>query len=74
MGREELEKLILSITEDIEFEYCGKHGAICPFSVDNIAMTFEKSDKTYSNIGDLMEDNVFYGKSLNDISEKLEIY
>lgn len=74
MNKEELFELIDSLKCDIEFEYKGIHGAICPFSRSDIEVTYGDNDKVYSNIESLMEDPFFDGECLIDIATKLDIY
>lgn len=72
MKAKKLKDWILSLTDDIEFEYSGISGSICPFSLDNISVTYAGKTKDYDNIDDVMSDNFFNGKSLNEISEQIE--
>ena len=74
MKAKDLKNLILSLTCDIQFGYRGYDGAICPFAKDNLFLGYGDSDKYYKNIDDLMNDKIFYGKSLNDISNEIVIY
>lgn len=71
MKPEKLKEWILSMSDDIEFVYRGIFGVICPFSKDNVAVTFDGETKYYTGIDDVMSDKFFLGKSLNEISEKL---
>lgn len=74
MNAKQLKKLILSLTQDIEFEYNGKHGCICPFRKDNISMVYDDTSKDYTDVEYVMTDRVFNGLSLNDICENIEIW
>ena len=71
MKAEDLKKWILSLEQDIEFEYNGVDGSICPFSENDISLTFLDISKDYESIEALMSDKVINGKSLNEISGEL---
>ncbi len=73
MSAQELRELIDSLTTDIEFTYDGKRGAICPFNRQNICVTYDGSDIELSSIDDAMSEPFIDGKSLNEISELLDI-
>lgn len=73
MNKQELYDYIDSLTCDIEFEYAGVHGAICPTSRRDIDVCFGDFDKKYSGIEEVMSDKVYFGKSLNEISDDLDI-
>lgn len=73
MNGDKLKKLILSLTQDIEFIYNGVHGAICPFNHNKISVAFGDVEVEYDNINDVMNSTVFEGKSLRDIATELEI-
>ncbi len=72
MKAQELRGWILSLAQDIEFEYKGYHGVICPWNAHSFTMAYAGKDKDYTDIEDLMSDKVFNGMSLNQIAEKLE--
>lgn len=74
MKSDKLKKWILSLTDDIEFDYLGIHGSICPFSADNIAVCYGENIKEYNNIEDVMKDEFWNGKSLLEISTELDYY
>lgn len=71
MKAEELKKWILSLEQDIEFEYKGIIGSICPFSKNDISLSFLDICKDYEDVDELMEDKIINGKSLNELSEEL---
>ena len=73
MSRKDLYDYLNALEGDIEFLYHGIHGAICPFSLTDISLSFGNKEQTYDSIEDAMGDAFFEGKSLNDISEELEI-
>lgn len=72
MKAEDLKKWILSLEQDIQFEYNGVDGSICPFSKNDISLTFLDISKDYGSIEELMNDKVISGKSLNQISQELK--
>ena len=74
MKPDKLKEWILSLTDDIEFEYLSLHGSICPFSKNNIVASYGENSKEYKDIKEVMEDKFWNGKSLNEISEDLNYY
>ena len=74
MRANELKEWILDMFQDINIEYDGKEGSICPFSHDNISFMFDDETRNYSSIDDMMSDPFIDGKSLNEICEKLTLY
>lgn len=73
MKKDELYNVIDSLSCDIEFSYKGVGGSICPFSRTDINLMYGDIEKHYDDIDSLMGDNVFNGKCLNEIAEKIEI-
>lgn len=74
MTKKELYDLIDSMAGDIDFEYQGIHGSICPFSRTNISIAYGEAEKTHENIEGAMNDRIYSGKCLNDIAEEIEIW
>ena len=74
MRRKELEKLILSLSQDVLFDFEGKSACINPWNPQKIEVGYGDMVKTYDCIEDVMEDKFYHGKSLNEICEKLDIY
>lgn len=74
MKKDELFDLINSLACDIEFEYKGKHGAICPFNRENIVVAYCENEIRTHSVEQAMGLPIFDGFSLNDISEHIEIY
>lgn len=72
MGASELRDWILSLVQDIEFEYKGIHGVISPTSEMELNLFFYDENFYYNNVDDLMSAKVICGKSLNDISAELD--
>lgn len=62
---------ITSLVDDIEFDYKGKHGSVCPFSADNFSLCYDGEPHNFTNVDDLMLAKVIGGKSLSDISAEL---
>lgn len=73
MNANELKKLILSITQDVVFEFHQKTACINPFNKDKFEVGYDNKAKMYTDIDVLMNDKFFDGFSLNDISDQLEI-
>lgn len=66
--RESIDDLLL----DIEFEYKGVSGAICPFSRDDIAVKYGDSERTFDSVDALMNEPFIDGKPMKDICEKFK--
>lgn len=66
--RESIDDLLL----DIEFEYKGVSGAICPFSRDDIAVKYGDSERTFDSVDALMNEPFVDGKPMKDICEKFK--
>lgn len=73
MTSKELYEYINSLAGDIDFEYNGIRGAICPFSRTDISISFGEKEHTHTSIDDVMSDKFFGGKSLNEIAGQLKI-
>lgn len=73
MNAEKLKKLILSLTQDIEFEYLGVQGCICPFQRDNISVAYGDMTKDYTDVDEMMNDPIFSGKSLTEVCGQIEL-
>ncbi len=71
MKANELYDIIDSLASDIDFEYDGKHGAICPFSRTDISLSYGDEAHDHTSIADVMDDKIFNGKCLNEISEQI---
>ena len=71
MKANELYDFIDSLTSDIDFEYDGKHGAICPFSRTDISLSYDDEAHDHTSIADVKNDKIFNGKCLNEISEQI---
>lgn len=56
MKSENLKALILSLTQDIVFEYDGGVACINPWNETRIEVGYDDKMKTYDNIDDVMSD------------------
>lgn len=74
MKANKLKDLILSLTQDIVFDYEGESACINPWSDCKIEVGYGDNVKTYDNIDDVMEDKFYHGKSLSEICENLNLY
>lgn len=73
MKPNKLKELILSLTQDIVFEYKGEYACINPWNHKKIEVGYGDIMKTYDNIDDVMKDKIYHGKSLLEIAETLNI-
>lgn len=73
MSADDLKQLILSLTQDVLFDYQGMSACINPWNIHKFEVGYGDEVKTYTDIDDLMSDKFFNGKSLNEISENLVI-
>ena len=73
MKPENLKELILSLTQDVIFEYDGAIACINPWNEAKIEVGYGDKMKTYDNINDVMSDTFYHGKSLQEISEQINI-
>ena len=73
MKPKNLKDLILSLTQDVVFEYDGAVACINPWNETKIEVGYDVKLKTYDNIDDVMNDPIYHGKSLQEISEQLNI-
>ena len=67
----DLKALIDSLTQDIDFEYRGKQGSICPFSQTDISLTYDGKEVTVNSVDAAMENPFIYGRTLSEICEEL---
>ena len=73
MTNRELREYIDNLTSDIDFLYKGVHGSVCPFSRQDISVSYGAEEHTFSSVEDAMNWKGFGGKCLNEITEELEI-
>ena len=74
MTAKDLRKLIDSLTDDIEFSYNGIDGSICPFSRENISVSYGKEEKTFSSIDEVMQTPFIAGKAIEAICSDFKVY
>ena len=67
----ELRELIASLAYDIEFEYRGVHGSICPINHNDIALSYGNDTADWNSIDEAMNTRLFGGKCLNEIATEL---
>ncbi len=71
MNAEDLIDWIDSLTADIEFEYQGILGAICPYSRTDISFCYGDDDIKCSSIDEVMTTPFITGRPLKDICEEI---
>ena len=64
MKPKDLKELILSLTQDVVFEYDGVVACINPWNETKIEVGYDDKMKTYDNIDDVMSDPYYHWKSL----------
>ena len=73
MKAQELRDWIDSLTDDIEFEYDGIWGSVCPFSREYISLCYDEYAVTVNSVDAAMNEPFINGHTLNEINEKLKI-
>lgn len=73
MNVRDLRNLIESLTDDIEFQYQGKWGSICPFNRQNISLCFDDKEITVHSVDDAMKEPFIEGHSLEELGTELNI-
>lgn len=58
---------------DIEFEYKGISGAICPFSREDIAVKYGEQETSFGSVEAFMSEPFIDGKPIKDICDKFII-
>ena len=74
MKAAELFKLLDKMLVDLEFEYMGISGVICPFSQEDIAVKYGDQEHIFDSLDALMNEPFIDGKPLKDICEQLDIW
>ena len=69
----ELKALISSLAQDIDFEYQGKCGSICPFNQSDISLFYDGEEITVDCVDAAMSVPLIAGKSLAEICEELTL-
>lgn len=73
MNRDELKNLILSLNQDVVFEYAGLQCCINPWNSKKFEVGYGDFVKEYNDIDTLMNDKIFSQKSLSDICSTIEL-
>lgn len=73
MDAVDLRMRIDGLTQDIDFEYKGKLGAICPFSRESISLCYDGSETTVNSVDAAMSTPFIDGLSLSDVCADLNI-
>lgn len=71
MNAQDLRDWIDSLTDDIEFQYKGLWGSICPFNRSNISLCYNEYEITVDSVDKAMSTPFIDGKSLNEISTEI---
>lgn len=71
MKADDLRAWIDSLAQDIDFEYRGNLGSICPFSRTNISLAYKGQEVMVSSIDAAMNEPFIDGYSLMEICEEL---
>lgn len=73
MNAIDLKNWIDQLSQDIDFEYHGKSGSICPFSHQDISLSFDGTETTVHSVDDAMNEPFICGMSLSDVCHDLII-
>ena len=73
MKASELRNWIDSLTQDIDFEYHGILGSICPFNREKISLCFDGEEVTVNSVDAAMTTPFIEGRSLAEICEELTL-
>ena len=73
MNAQDMRSLIDGLTQDIDFEYRGKRGAICPFSRADISLCYDGTEISVDSIDKAMNTPFVLGQTLADVCTELEI-
>lgn len=69
MNAKELRDWIDSLTEDIEFNYNGVWGSICPFARDDISVSYGDKEQTFNSIDAVMNEPFIDNSPIKEICE-----
>lgn len=72
MNAKELYDWIDSLTQDIEFQYRGVWGSICPFSRTNISVSYGDEEQTFHSIDAALDTPFIDGKPLKEICSDIQ--
>ena len=73
MNMQDLRARIDSLAQDIDFEYHGKSGSICPFSREDISLCYDGQEVTVHSVDAAMKEPFISGQSLEDLCGLLDI-
>ncbi|WP_204889969.1 hypothetical protein [Pseudoflavonifractor phocaeensis] len=73
MSAKELFDWIDSLAQDIDFEYHGKSGSICPFSRSDISLCYNGEEVTVHSVEAAMREPFLDGHSLEELAEELRL-
>lgn len=65
--------MILSLTQDIVFEYKGRYYCINPHNKNYFTVGTEDDVIEYDNINNVMSDLIYSGDCLNDIASEIKL-
>ena len=72
MKCEDLRNLIDGLTQDIDFEYRGEYGSICPFSRTDISLCFRGHAVSVTSVDAAMAEKFIDGKSLSEVISEIK--
>ena len=61
-----------SLTDDIEFQYKGLWGVICPFTRSEISLCYNGHELTVDSVEKAMSTPFIAGHSLNELSTEIQ--
>ena len=70
MKPNEMKSYIESLMGDIEFQYKGIWGSICPFSRDNISVSYGEQERAFDSADAVMNEPFIDGKPIKEICEE----
>lgn len=73
MNASDMRNLIARLTQDIDFEYQGKSGSICPFSRTDISLCYDGTEISVDSVDKAMNTPFISGMSLADVCDGLVI-
>ena len=73
MKASELKAWIDSLAQDIDFEYHGILGSICPFNRGNISLCYGGREVTVDSVDAAMAEPFIEGRSLAEVCEELAL-
>ena len=73
MKPDALRDWIDSLTDDIEFQYKGLWGVICPFTRSEISLCYNGHELTVDSVEKAMSTPFIAGHSLNELSTEIQL-